>query len=259
MHNFKKSFGQNFLKYETDAKKFASYLNKDIADVVEVGPGDGKLTKQILDLGFNLTSVEVDTDLYQTLENKFNPTGKFKLERNDILEYRPDFKEYSLIGSLPYNISKQIILKFLIEENQPKEMILLIQKEVAHDYAAKVPNSTFLHNMVRIYGEVEYMSTIAKKNFFPEPKVDGGIIKIIIKNKKTEETENLAKFIRNGFMKPRKTLSNNLSSIYNLDKTELTNKLKELNIKELARPAEIEFENWKKLYEHFKTKQQNTN
>ncbi len=262
MHIFKKYFGQNFLKSEKTSSKIVSFLNPETKAVVEIGPGQGALTKLMLDKGFNVYSVEIDESLYPYLEARFADYDNFHLIKADILQLNLNelnLKEYTVIGSLPYNISKKIIKLFLEAEYKPAEIIVMLQKEVAEDYAAKPPKGTFLANMVQAYGKCEYLLTVKKGEFYPEPKVDGGVIKIVVNQEslasrslgegwRTENLEKLVKFIKVGFSAPRKTLVNNLSNVYK-DKEILRKAFEKLGINPKARAAELEFETYKKLYE----------
>jgi 16S rRNA (adenine1518-N6/adenine1519-N6)-dimethyltransferase len=248
-HIFKKYFGQNFLKHDSTAKRIAQYANPNYKDIIEIGPGQGKLTKNLLETGYNVFSVEIDAFLYQPLETKFEAYNNFSLIRADILEFNIedlDLENYSVIGSLPYNISKKIIEKFLWLDNQPKEIIFLIQKEVADDYVANLPKATFLSNFASLFGEVEYLETIKKSEFYPVPKVDGAVLKFSLN--KTKPDDKFIKFIKNGFRNPRKTVVNTLGSIYHVEKNQIEEILIKNDLTKAARASELSLEIWKKLH-----------
>lgn len=252
MHKFKKSFGQNFLVHQNTAKKIASFLNKETKNVIEIGPGEGMLTKELLDLGFNVYSIEIDRDLHPVLEEKFKDFPNFKLTKGDVMEFdlkdlTKDFDSYSVTGNLPYNISKQIIRLFLETEYKPSEILVMLQKEVAENYTEKAPNATFLSNFVNIYGKAEKVYTVKKEQFFPRPKVDGEILKINIDPVLQEniKLEKISKFIKQGFSAPRKTLTNVLKEY---DKKIISAYLKSRRYKETARAQEIETPDWIELY-----------
>jgi 16S rRNA (adenine1518-N6/adenine1519-N6)-dimethyltransferase len=248
-HHFKKSFGQNFLKHDSTAKRITQYANPSYKNIIEIGPGQGKLTRNLLETGYNVFSVEIDAFLYQPLETKFEAYNNFSLIRADILEFNIEdlnLDNYSVIGSLPYNISKKIIEKFLWQENQPKEMIFLIQKEVADDYVAKPPKATFLSNFASLFGDVEYLDTIKKSEFYPEPKVDGAVLKFSLN--KTQPNIALVKFIKNGFRNPRKTVVNTLRSIYKVEKDQIEDFLAKNDLTKTARASELSIKNWESIY-----------
>ncbi|MFC1780277.1 ribosomal RNA small subunit methyltransferase A, partial [Patescibacteria group bacterium] len=156
--------------------------------------------------------------------------------------------EYKVIGSLPYNISKKIIKKFFDEENQPKSINVVIQKEVAEDYCAKPPKAKFLSNYAEIFSSVEFVEVVPKEFFNPEPKVDGAIIRFKIKDSRLKNENQIAKFLKSGFMNPRKKLVNNLSGIYKKEKSELIRLFKKIGVEPNARASNLKLKQWKGLY-----------
>lgn len=285
-HHFKKYFGQNFLRSENISKRLAHSLKDEIDTVIEIGPGNGQVTKHLLDRYKNVYSVEIDAELYPVLEEKFKDNENFHLVKSDVLRleisdqrletsnsedtgfkiqdsgdeqqefgelgienWKLKINDYSVVGSLPYNISKKIINKFLKLEHKPKEMVFLIQKEVAEDYAVKPPKATFLSNLVNAYGEIEYLETIKKEEFYPTPKVDGGVIRIFNINKNPDEK--FIKFIKGCFASPRKTLLNNLSNLLRIDKEMILKAFGDISVTEKVRASEITIDDFEKLYNHF--------
>lgn len=250
-HKFKKRFGQNFLRNSSIAKRIADSVDNSVTNLIEIGPGEGKLTQELLTKGFKVTAVEIDPDVYPKLQEKFGENPNFNLIPKSILEFNfDDFqdKQYSVVGNLPYNISKPIIKIFLQAKNQPYQMLFMIQKEVADDYTAKVPKGKFLGNFVNLFGQISYLFTVRKTEFHPEPKVDGGVISIFPKNTVNQD---IIKFIKIGFQNPRKTLINSLSTLFN--KELVKQALQKLQINEKVRPAEVTTEEWIQLFELIKT------
>lgn len=254
MHNFKKQFGQNFLKNKSAAKKLVDSLDLTKEDVViEIGPGHGAVTELILPKVKKLIAIEIDEELIGHLKYKFKKYESFELINKDVLKIENEElgmkkKEYKVIGSLPYNISKPIIKKFLTEEPKPSTMSFIIQKEVAEDYAADAPRATFLSNFAKVYSEAEYIETVKASDFHPMPKVDGGIVKFRINNERMVKDGELVKFIKIGFSSPRKILMNNLSNLPDLSKEELATIFTDLKINPKARAAELPFETWVTLF-----------
>lgn len=252
MHNFKKQFGQNFLRNKGAANKLVESLDLRSEDtLIEIGPGNGSVTDLLIDKVKRLILVEIDQTLIPTLKEKYNAHNNVELVNENILDFKGtnyglSSMDYKLVGSLPYNISKPIIKKFLTEEPRPSKMSFIIQKEVAEDYASKAPRAAFLSNFSTIYSDIKYLGTISKKDFYPQPKVDGGMLKFEIRKKKIEKGKELSKFIRVGYSSPRKVLINNLSNVYPKEKVASTFKKLEINPK--ARAAEIEFEGWIELF-----------
>ncbi|QQR93858.1 ribosomal RNA small subunit methyltransferase A [bacterium] len=257
-HNFKKHFGQNFLQSEYYLHEILNVINPTNQELIlEVGPGDGSLTEKLIDSEATIISIEIDRTLYTGLKEKFlslNKKNNWSLVEDDILNLElNNFGATKLVGNLPYNISKKIISNFL--NSNIETGVFLIQKEVAEDYSGKVPNSTSLANIVQSFGSCEYLLTVPKKHFFPAPKVDGGLIKIV-KNTDLnfENRDKLIKFIHAMFASPRKTIGNNLKNYLssfneNIGRDEIERILSNLQIKLTSRPQEIEFKNFIAIFE----------
>ncbi len=257
-HRFKKQFGQNFLRSDRFAHKLLEAAEINEHDhVVEIGPGDGRVTNLLLQTAAKVVAIEVDYDLIVSLIKRFNEYPSFEIVHQDILKV--DFtnlhQEYGLnnnfkvVGSLPYNISKQIIAKMFTLPNIPTKMAFILQEEVTDAYAASAPQATFLSNWLRLQAEVKKTIAISRKQFYPEPKVNGGILQVTPYQPSQfnkEELESLSKLIRIGFSSPRKTLMNNLkaSNLYSTEQLINLDEVLELGKK---RPAELDTATWVKV------------
>ncbi|WKZ28212.1 MAG: 16S rRNA (adenine(1518)-N(6)/adenine(1519)-N(6))-dimethyltransferase RsmA [Candidatus Dojkabacteria bacterium] len=248
MHNFKKQFGQNFLRNTSFVIDLltASGISKD-DHVLEIGPGDGSVTEYICESAASITAVEIDAELIDSLNSRFSAYPNFKLINQDILSFNESDnfanKDYIVVGSLPYNISKNIIRKFLTSKNPPKRMAVIMQKEVAEDYTANTPRSSFLSNFASLYSEPKYICTIPKEAFEPTPKVDGAIVLFEITQPRFNNPEKLLSFIKIGFSSPRKKLSSNLANV-GLDKNSIETELAKLGYSKTARASEITLDSW---------------
>lgn len=253
--NFKRQFGQNFIKDLESVRKMISALNIEKDDlIIEIGPGDGRVTQQLLESApGKLISIEVDIDLIPILQTKFKDYLNFELINQSILtidfDELTDGKPYKVIGSLPYNISKPIIKILTETKNKPQIMSFIVQKEVAQDYSATPPEGCFLSNFVSIFYDVKYKGTVDKNDFVPRPKVDGGII-CFTKKEQAEVSEKdyvpFSKFLFNCFRQPRKKMTNTLKGIYKeVDWPAATEKA---GISSNARAAEVEFKEFKELF-----------
>ncbi len=219
-HIFKKKFGQNFLKYQKDSQFVVDALDiKENESIIEIGPGDGRLSKLILEKNANLTAIEIDTDLVSFLTEEFKENENFNIINSNILDVNLDEifgnnRNYKIIGSLPYNISKQIINKILKTTSKPFQMVLMIQKEVAEDYAATPPNTALIGHLANVYYDIKLIKKIKNSSFHPKPKVDGGVLLFKLKSApllKDESFEDFAKFLKAAYSSPRKMLMNNLN------------------------------------------------
>ncbi|MBN2015921.1 ribosomal RNA small subunit methyltransferase A [Candidatus Dojkabacteria bacterium] len=253
---FRKEFGQNFLTSRDFAKKLvesACIRKEDL--IIEIGPGAGMVTQYLVHEACKVIAIEIDERFVRLLRNRFLDEDHIEIIHDDILKCDvsrsiPKGEGYKVIGSLPYNISKEVIKKFIEVENPPEDITVIIQKEVAEDYAAKFPRATFLSNYASVFCDVEYICTVPKEFFNPEPKVDGAIIRFVIKNEKLgiENRKKFVKFLKSSFLNPRKKLVNNLSGIYKIDKAELLKIFSDLKIGENARASELELDQWMRLH-----------
>jgi len=284
MHNFKKKFGQNFLKTDKFPKiLFNSVKHSKEITYIEVGPGDGAVTKNFLSAGLNVIGIEVDYDLIPKLLRRFFEVKNFDLINQSILDldFAKEFKQRNVsknivvYGSLPYNISKKII-EILMEfsarsEYTISEMSFIVQEEVAKDYCTKAPKGSFLGAISELQYGVRKLQSIPAREFFPTPKVNGGILHFTNKNTtkklsvitKTEDglmdlevcqmsLEKLAEvkhLINIAFSSPRKTLYNNLRNSGKFEQERLKSIFTEFGINESARASEVPYNLWGEINE----------
>lgn len=251
-HQFKKSLGQNFLKHSGIARDLVDAANIEIDDlVIEIGPGQGMVTKEILALTKNVILIEKDNNLEAFLREQYGSSVKIIMK--DVLEINyseiTSQNDYIVIGSLPYNVSKKVIYNLLIGSHLPKRIAIIIQKEVAQDYAAKPPHATLLSNFSQIYSDVNLHQVVSADSFFPEPKVDGQIIVFSNITPKYLDHKALWGFIRSGFSSPRKIVASNLRPF---GKEQVIRFLLSQGLSTTARASELTLENWRGLYNQVK-------
>lgn len=271
----KKQFGQNLLTSRDYAKKLVEVADICRDDtVLEVGAGAGMVTQYLVEEARKVVAVEIDDRFVRLIENRFKDeiknglpapaktirsmfgrqAGKLEIKNEDILNFETHKSKlkshnYKIVGSLPYNISKKIIKKFLEDENCPCDITVIIQKEVAEDYVAKPPKAKFLSNYVKIFGEATSFEVVPKEVFNPVPKVDGAILKIKNLELKIKNYQAFSKFLKSAFLNPRKMLVNNLAGIYRMEKNEIRCIFRKIRIEENARASNLEFGQWKELFD----------
>lgn len=254
----KKSLGQHFLRSE---KALATIINAgeihSTDTILEIGPGTGILTEELLGTSAKVMAVEKDDGLFELLGQKFKKEiedRKFELIHDDILEFnlaKLVVKTYKLIANIPYNITGAILKKFLETDYQPRKIVLLVQKEVAKRIIAKNNKESILSISVKAYGIPSYIETVKAGSFVPTPKVDSAIIVIenISKDFFTDFTEKeFFNIVRAGFKSKRKKLSSNLSTIFTKDKVRET--FQKLKLDDNLRAEDVEVEIWRKLATH---------
>jgi len=224
-HRAKKSLGQNFLKSKRALSQIIAAAELSPADtVLEIGPGKGTLTELLLENAGRIIAVEKDRELIAYLREKFAEAisaGKLILIEDDILNF--EFERYALrvarcavVANIPYNITGAILRKFLSAKNQPEEMILLVQKEVAERIVARDKKESILSISVKAYGAPKYVAKVPARDFSPAPKVDSAIISIkniSRANFKDTDEKFFFELVRSGFAHKRKILIKNLEAV----------------------------------------------
>lgn len=248
----KKSFGQNFLIDPHALQKIVQTAQIDKNDwVIEVGPGLGVLTRELLKKAKKVTSIELDKKLIQILENEMKEFKNFELINMDALKFTPrPGKRYKVVANIPYNITSPLISQFLELQNRPTKMLLLIQKEVAEKICAKEGNLNVLAIHVQIFCSPKIVGKVGKNSFFPEPKICSAILEVEMLDKPLIDRKDYKKFLKivhAGFAHKRKTILNSLSRNLKIKKDEIEKILIKLNIDIKARPQSLSIENWKDL------------
>jgi 16S rRNA (adenine1518-N6/adenine1519-N6)-dimethyltransferase len=165
----------------------------------------------------------------------------------DFLKLIKDQK-YKVVSSLPYNVAKKILRIFLTSINSPEIISVIIQKEVADNYLANAPKSTFLSNFLNIYADVTFIEDIPSFAFYPEPKVQSTKVSISKHKVLSPEPKKLISFIKMGYANPRKMLLNNLSNSLNKTKQEMSEIFKVIKIDAKVRPENLGLDNWQALF-----------
>jgi len=241
----KKKYGQNFLKDDTVLTKIIESMPNNQNHIVEIGPGLGDLTKNLVKYK-DVTAYEVDTDLLSILKTKFAgqiEKGSLKLIHTDVLKAWDEQKslynsKYDLIANLPYYIATNIILR-AFEDDNCEHIIVMIQKEVALKFAAKEGDKEFSSLGViakQNSKEVKILFDVPPTSFEPPPKVISSIL-YIKKDMSKKLDRDFNKFLKACFVQPRKKLSKNISSL--VPKETISMIFKELEISDNIRPHEV--------------------
>ena len=213
----KKKYGQNFLKDENILKKIYKLIPYEGLNILEIGPGDGKLTDKIILKKPNLlTLVEIDKELFASLNEKYNKHKHIELVNSDILKFNVNRKYQLIISNLPYNISSQILVKISLLKNNPDFLILMFQKEFAERILDKKLNA--INTLVRCFYDITPGFNVSKNCFRPIPKVDSSVLtfKKIRKKIKNNEINDFLHFKRKLFSQKRKSLKRVLKD-YNIN------------------------------------------
>lgn len=225
-YNFKfsKSLGQNFLVDDSVPRDIVSGAEVDENDlIIEIGPGVGTLTAQLLNKAKKVVAIELDNDLIPILKQEIGDNPKFELIHNDALkvdfnEIIGEEKSVKLVANLPYYVTTPIIVKLLKENYNFKSLTIMIQKEVAERMNAGPGTKDYgaLSLLVQYYCNTEIIRRVPPQCFIPRPKVDSIVIRLdrLSEPKVNVENEKLFfEIIRSSFNMRRKTLWNGVKNI----------------------------------------------
>jgi len=297
----KKYLGQNFLKDESVLKQIvgaADLSSKDI--ILEIGPGKGILTKELAQKAKKVIAIEKDKTLIPELKQNLKEFSNLEIIEGDILKLFPSFKfparlatrsvagrqdsSFKIVANIPYYLTSHLIRMILEAKNQPKEIVFLVQKEVAQRICSQPPKMTLLAVSVQFFSEPEIVAYVSKESFWPQPKVDSAILRItpyssvIVRSEATKQSrgelggiarlqryalhcgqatlpavtrndknfrEKFFRILKIGFLSPRKKLLNNLTNVFEKEKIETI--FKDLNFDKNIRAQNLFVGDWIQL------------
>lgn len=225
MFNFKKKYGQNFLSDKNLLKAIANDAEVTKKDVVlEIGAGAGALTQELSLLAQKVVAFEIDTDLKDELLSLNLPNVEFIFQdfmKVNLKDFEKDITSFKVVANLPYYITTPIIFKILEESEKVNSLTIMVQKEVAERIVAENSGKDYgiLSVMIKFYGEAQISRIVKRQMFNPMPNVDSAVVVIKIDRDKYSDIdkEKFSKFVKTAFSMRRKTLLNNLSSLYSKD------------------------------------------
>lgn len=241
----KKHFGQNFLIDSNTVRKIAQIAEAENQSVLEIGPGLGALTEELLKQAKQLTVIEIDGHMVEILKENFG--DQLTILHQDVLKMTREDLNPSithLVGNLPYYITTPILFHVLENFDQFKVMTFMVQKEVAERFSAKVNTKAYnaltiiLHSLC----EVSIEMIVSKHVFHPAPQVDSAIVKLKRNEQAYQALEGFFSFVKKGFTQRRKTLMNNIKE------EAMASALTECGLSLSIRAEAIDLEAWKRLY-----------
>lgn len=248
--NFKKKYGQNFLKDKNKVKKIVDSANiKDNSLVIEVGPGGGILTTELSLKADNVLCYEIDLELKPILENKFSKNN-VKIIFDDFLNrnIENDIEKYNydnlyFISNVPYYITTPILMKLINSNLNFDKIVIMVQEEVGERFSAK-PNSKDYSSItvfLNYYFDVKKEFKVNRLEFNPVPNVDSEVISFTRKKEllKLKDKELFFKLVKDSFKFKRKNIRNNLKG-YNLDIIDRVLKSNNLDLTSRAEQLPIE-------------------
>lgn len=254
----RKKLGQHFLVDESILKLIVSAADLSPADfVIEVGPGFGMLTSELVNKAGTVTAIEIDTRLYIQLKKKFRSVSNITIINQDMLKVNlldllSDRHSYKVIANIPYYITSPILQYFMQAIIRPSLMVIMVQKEVGQAIVSGPGNMNMLSVSMQIFSNPEIIAYVSAKCFYPPPKVDSTIIRFNMLQEpavKVTDVNSFLAFVKCGFHSPRKQLRNSLSQGLGIKPAELNPVLEKANLNPQCRPETLALNEWQRLYE----------
>jgi 16S rRNA (adenine1518-N6/adenine1519-N6)-dimethyltransferase len=242
-HQARKRFGQNFLHDPGVIERIVRAINPKPEDsIVEIGPGLGAITEEILAINPRLQVVELDRDLIPVLRTKFFNYPEFRIHEADALSF--DFSQLvsdrplRIVGNLPYNISTPLIFHLLSQSGVVQDMHFMLQKEVVQRLAAVPGDNNYgrLGIMAQYFCKVQPLFEVGPGAFRPAPKVDSAIVRLVPHKElpyPARDLKMLQAVVRTAFNARRKTLRKALAAMVTVEQ------LQSLGINDGLRPENL--------------------
>jgi 16S rRNA (adenine1518-N6/adenine1519-N6)-dimethyltransferase len=256
----KKSLGQHFLNSEIVPIWLCEAANLAPGElVVEIGPGTGALTQELLKREVKVLALEADFRAIKVLEDTFSKeiaSGQLTLKHYDVRELNwttlgLKHQSFKIVANIPYYLSGLLFRTCLDNDIQPNCLVFLVQKEVAKRITTELSRGekeSLLSLSVKVFGEPKYIKTVSRGHFNPPPKVDSAIIAVYqvnLNNFTHLKREDFFALLHLGFGQKRKQLLSNLSQKFN--RVLLSDIFSELGIKSDIRAEDLTVEKWLQL------------
>lgn len=256
MSEAKKSLGQHWLKDEATLEAICEAANLATADtVLEVGPGLGDLTRQLVLRAGTVIAVELDRELAAKLPDTVGAPNLEVINRDilqiDLTQLPP---RYKVVANIPYYLTSNLIRLLSESVNPPSTVVLLVQKEVAERLAAKPGRMSLLSVSAQLYFAPKLGPIVSAELFEPPPKVDSQVIILKRRTKPLFEdldTKLFFRIIKAGFAGRRKKLRGSLSAGLELSKEEADRLLRQAGVSPDLRAQNISLQEWHRVYRAF--------
>ncbi len=263
--HFNKALGQNFITDANllDAIVADSGINGDDT-VVEIGTGAGTLTRAIAKVAKKVYSFEVDRNLQPVLALSLQGVDNAEVIFRDVLKMKDDELKsvvgdsFKVVANLPYYITTPLAMRFIESTLDVKSVTIMVQKEVALRFVAK-PNTadySAITLAIEMAGNAQITRNVSRNMFSPSPNVDSAVVRIDIDRTKLdgENAPLLHKLVRSSFAMRRKTLANNLSVAFQIDKQEAGKLIEEAGFSPMVRGEALSLDDYKKLTKTLETR-----
>ena len=258
-----KNLGQNFLVDDDTVSGIIEVANISKEDlVIEIGPGLGTITKELLERAGKVICIELDERMITILNDRFSLYNNFELINEDVLKVnlqelinKESFKTTKIVSNLPYYITKPIIMKLLEERLDIEAITVMIQREVAERLVAEPGKgeSGAITYAINYYTKPKIVLQVPNTAFIPEPKVNSTVIQLDVQKEPTVKVlneEKLFELIKIAFMQKRKTLVNALTNSNKYGSKETVEKvIEKMGLDLKIRPEKLTLEQYAELSE----------
>lgn len=247
-----KSMGQNFLTETAIVEEIVEIAEIGADDlVIEIGPGMGILSREIISSGARLIAVELDRDLAALLRTDLAGQDSFSLIEQDARYLNTaeitNNQPYQVVANLPYSVATVIMRNLMESEHPPTRMTVMVQREVAERMTAEPGEMSLLGLATDLYADAEIALIVPQEVFLPPPKVESAVVRMDIRPelRGTSATrDRMFELATMAFQRKRKTLSNGLSMGLDRPKAELDEALTALGIDSKRRPQTLSVDEW---------------
>ena len=254
-----KALGQHWLKDRLVLEAIAESADiKPNDTVLEIGPGLGTLTSELLRRAKHVTAVEFDKELAAKLPGQF-PGKNLSVVNQDILSFDLSSlpANYVVVANVPYYITSKIVQMLMTATNKPRIAVLLVQKEVAERIAAEPGDMSILAVASQLYAKTSLGIEVPRGFFTPPPKVDSQVVILETRQQiliPVNDEKDFFRVVKAGFSAKRKKLRSSLSGGLNIGKSEAEILLKASNISPDLRAEDLSIEQWNSLLEQVRAR-----
>lgn len=250
----KKHFSQNFLTDYDVVTSSVDALNVKEEKVIEIGPGLGALTQELLNRNYDVDAYEIDVDMVNHLKEEFKSYNNFSLYNEDFLKVdlsKYEGKELKFISNVPYNVTTPIIEKIITSSLDIKTFEFMVQKEVYERLNVKEKSKDYspINIFIDYVGKLSVVRKVSYKCYIPMPNVDSIILKIEFTNEINEDplfNKEFVKLVKGSFVSRRKTILNNLTNYFK-SKEKAVDILSKAHIEPSRRPESLSLNDYLEL------------
>lgn len=252
-----KSMGQNFLTETAVVEEIVEFAGIDSGDfVIEIGPGMGILSREILATGAELIAVELDRELATLLRSELAGQENFTLIEQDARYIVPDEltggRSYQVAANLPYSVATVILRNLMESDHPPTRMTVMVQREVAERMTAEPGDLSLLGIATDLYTEADIVMIVPPNVFTPPPKVESAVVQMDTRESlrgTPQMRDRMFELATMAFQRKRKTLSNGLSMGLDIPKQDMDVVLAKAGIDPMRRPQTLDVDEWLKVAE----------